>query len=130
MRYKLMLILLIFLFPLSQVMAAGDAGTAVKEKYRQVKGNLEQMFKAKEGVYAKDILEEARRTLVRAQEGIDSKNETAALQALEITSLRLQLAQTVTEERQSTEKTAVTRARADKLEKQLADLLSGKGGEQ
>lgn len=129
MRYKLMLILLIFLFPLSQVLAAGDAGTAVKEKYRQVKSNLEQMFNAKEGIYAKDVLEEARRTLVKAQEGIDSKNEAAAVQALEITSLRLQLAQIVMEERRATEKTAVTRARADKLEKQLADLLSGKGGE-
>lgn len=128
MRTRIILFFFILSLCLSQAAAAADL-SVVTEKYRQVKTSLEQLYKAKEGVYAKDILDEARRTLVKAQESINAKNEKAIWDALKMASLRMDQAKAKTEEREAAEKTAVTRAKADKLEKQLADILAGKGGE-
>ena len=59
---------------------------------------------------------------------------TKEIYQLELTKEQLEqlqkdLAKAKTAEREAAEKTAVTRAKLDKLEQQLADILSGKGGE-
>jgi hypothetical protein len=125
---KVKVVLLFFILSLFAFQAAAADLSVVTEKYRQAKSSLEQLYKAKEGVYARDILDEARRTLVKAQEGIDAKNEKAICDAVKMASLRMEQAKAKTEEREAAEKTAVTRAKADKLEKRLADILAGKGG--
>ena len=126
---KMVCLVLILFFSVSHLQAADGINSTTREKYRQLKVSLEQMFKAKEGIYARDVLEGAQRTLARAQESIDSKKEKATNQALEMVTLQIEQATARTEEKEAAEKTAVTRARVDKLEQKLANLLSGKGEE-
>jgi hypothetical protein len=97
------------------------------DKYRQVKASLEQAYQTKANVYARDVLEEAGRTLTNALEAIEAKKTASAAEALDKAALQIELAAAKTQEREAAEKTAVTRAKADKLSQRLADILSGKG---
>jgi hypothetical protein len=127
MKNKLILILIAVLIPISSLLAAEEIKPATTEKYRQIKANLGQMYQAKAGTYAKDILEKANRTLTKASEEIDAKSEKTALEALDMTLLQMDLAKVKTEELESAQKTAVTRTKVDKLSQRLNDILSGKG---
>jgi hypothetical protein len=127
--HKMICLVMMLFFSVSHLQAADGVNSGTREKYRQLKVSLEQMFKAKEGIYARDVLEGAQRTLARAQESIESKKEKAANQALEMVTLQIEQAKARTEEKDAAEKTAVTRAKVDKLEQKLANLLSGKGEE-
>lgn len=129
MKHTLIGLGFLLLILVSPLRAAENISPATMENYRQAKVNLEQMFKAKVGIYAKDILEGARRNLAKAQEGIAAKNEKTARQALELTVLQMEQAQTKAQEREAAEKTAVTRAKVDKLEQKLNGILTGKGDE-
>ncbi len=100
---------------------------ASMEQYRQVKGSLDQAFQTKAGVYSKDVLEEAGRTLAKALESIEAKNQKAARESLDKALLQIELARAKMQEREAAEKTAVTRARADKLSQRVAEILAGKG---
>ena len=117
-------LMLIFVSPL---WAADVITPATMESYRKAKTDMEQLFQTKAGTYAKDILEGARRSLTKAQEGIEAKNEKASRQALEMAMAQLEQAQAKAEEREAAEKTAVTRAKVEKLDKELNSLLTGKG---
>lgn len=120
----------LLLISVSPLRAAEGISPATMENYRKTKVTLEQLFTAKAGIYAKDILEGARRNLARAQEGIEAKKEKAARQALEMTALQMEQAEAKAQEREAAEKTAVTRAKVDKLEQKLTNILAGKGDEQ
>ena len=126
MKSKLILIVLI-LFTLINSAAAEDMRTSIMDKYRQVKSSLEQAYQSKANIYAKDILEEASRSLSNAMERIDTKDKKTAVEILDKAVLQIELAKVKTEEREAAEKTAVTRARADRLSQRLDDILSGKG---
>ena len=119
----------VLFFSSSQVLLAADIDPSTMEKYRQVKATLEQMSKAKAGIYARDVLDHAQRTIARAQEDMDSKKENAVRQALDMAALQIEQANAKVEEREAAEKTAVTRAKVDKLEQRLANILAGKGEE-
>jgi len=112
-------------FPL----AAPAAGVSPKvmDRYRQAKTAVDDLQQAKAGVYARDVLETARQTLAKAKEAADAGNESAVGTALDMVVLQVELAKARTEEREAAEKTAVTRARLDKLQKRLDDILAGKG---
>ena len=127
MKNKLILILIVVLLPVSFSLAAGEIKPATMEKYRQIKVNLGQMYQSKVGTYAKDILEKANRTLAKASEEIDAKNEKTTIEALDMTNLQIDLAKVKTEELETAQKTAVTRTKVDKLSQRLDDILSGKG---
>lgn len=122
------LILTLF-FSTNLSMAAGDIAPATMDKYRQIKSTLSQIAKAKEGIYARDIVESAQRTLARAQEEIDAKREKSTREALNMAELQIAQAKAKVEEREAAERTAVTRSRVDKLEQRLSAILSGKGDE-
>jgi DNA topoisomerase VI subunit B len=126
MKRKLILIVVVFLALIISA-AAADTKTALMDTYRQVKSSLEQAYQSKANVYAKDVLEDAGRTLAKAMERIDTKDEKTAADILNKAVLQIELAKVKTEEREAAEKTAVTRARADKLSQRLNDILSGKG---
>jgi hypothetical protein len=128
-KYAMLSILLFLFFSASSLPAADGINPATMEKYRQVKTTLEQMFKGKAGIYARDILDGVQRTLARAQEGLDTKTEKATSQALDMALLQIEQAKVRAEEREAAEKTAVTRAKVDKLEQKLANILAGKGEE-
>jgi hypothetical protein len=127
MKKKLIFILIVVLLPISSSLAAEEIKPATMEKYRQIKDNLGQMYQSKVGTYAKDILERANRTLAKASEEIDAKDEKATLEALDMTTLQIDLARAKTEELEAAQKTAVTRTKVDKLSQRLNDILSGKG---
>ena len=120
-------ILLFLSFSASSLWAADGIRPATMEKYRQVKATLEQMGKAKVGIYARDILDGAQRNLARAQEGIDAKSEKMAGRALDMALLQIEQAKSRGEEKEAAEKTAVMRAKVDKLEQRLSNILAGKG---
>lgn len=126
MKNKLILILITLLISVSSL-ASAEIKPATMEKYRQIKANLGQMYQSKIGTYAKNILEQANRTLTKASEEIDAKNEKTTIEALEMTTLQMDLARIKTEELEAAQKTAVTRAKVDKLSQRLNDILSGKG---
>lgn len=127
MKYKLILVLLFVLIPVSSSLAAGEINPATMEKYRQLKANLGQMYQSKAGTYAKDILEKANRTLAKASEEIEAKNEKTTMENLNMAILQIDLAKVKTEELEAAQKTAVTRTKVDKLSQRLNDILSGKG---
>jgi len=126
MKAKLILILIAVLFSVSSS-AAQEIKPETMEKYRQIKADLSQLHQSKVGTYARDILEKANRTLTKAAEEIDAKNEKTTVETLEMTILQIDLAKIKTEELEAAQKTAVTRAKADKLSQRLNDILSGKG---
>lgn len=123
------LVLLVFstLAVAADVNSTATASQASMERYRQVKASLEQAYQTKANVYARDVLEEAGRTLTKALEGLESKKTAAAAEALDKAARQIELAAAKTQEREAVEKTAVTRAKADKLSQRLADILAGKG---
>jgi hypothetical protein len=127
MKKKLILLFVVMFISFTSSLSAQDIKPATMEKYRQVKANLGQMYQSKVGTFAKDILEKANRTLTKASESIDAKNEYLTLQALDMTNLQIELAKVKTEELEAAQTTAVTRTKADKLSQRLADILSGKG---
>jgi hypothetical protein len=138
---RILVFISLILFAFSTAAAAAAAAAEVKpgapaaqaspqapmDKYRQAKASLEQAYQTKANVYAKDVLEEAGRTITKALEAIEGRNEAAARQALDKAALQIELAAAKTRERETAEKTAVTRAKADKLSQRLADILAGKG---
>lgn len=107
--------------------SAGDVSPATMDRYRQTRASLEEMRQAKAGIYARDVLEATQQTLAKAKEAADGGNESAVKTALDKATLQMDLARARTEEREAAEKTAVTRARLDKLQKRLDDILAGKG---
>lgn len=127
MKFRVLLVVLFLLAFTTAGTAAQGAGPASMEQYRQVKGSLDQAFQTKAGVYSKDVLEEAGRTLAKALESIEAKNQKAARESLDKALLQIELARAKMQEREAAEKTAVTRARADKLSQRLAEILAGKG---
>ncbi len=106
---------------------AGSVSPAVMDRYRQVKASIEEMRQTKAGVYAREVLESTQQTLAKAKEAADSGNEGTVKTALDMAVLQMDLAKARTEEREAAEKNAVTRARLDKLQKRLDDILAGKG---
>jgi hypothetical protein len=124
---------LIVFFTLLGILAGPIAATAATvspaamDRYREARASFEEMRQAKAGVYARDVLEAAQQTLAKAREAADSGNEGAMKTALDMAVLQMDLAKARTEEREAAEKTAVTRARLDKLQKRLDDILAGKG---
>ncbi len=127
---RILVIIALVLFVFSTAAIAADvkpSAPASMDRYRQVKASLEQAYQTKANVYARDVLEEAGRTLTKALESIEAKKTKAATEALEKASLQIELAGARSREREAAEKTAVTRAKADKLSQRLADILSGKG---
>lgn len=129
MKSKLILVLVTALFFISSPLVAAEIKSATMDKYRQIKTDLTQIRQSKVGTFAKDILERAARSLDKAAEGIDAKNEKKATQSLEITVLLIDLAKAKTEEMEAAQKTAVTRAKVEKLSQHLDNILSGKGDE-
>jgi len=100
------------------------------DQFLQAKADLAKLNQTKANVYSRDILDEARTSITRAQEQIDAKKEKAALESIEMTQLLMKYGNVKSEEREAAERTAVTRAKVEKLQKHLDDILAGKEGAQ
>jgi hypothetical protein len=110
----------------SAPLAAQGVSQSTVDKLLQAKAALATLNSTKANVYSKDILDEARISITKAQERIDTKKENAALESLETAQILMNYAKVKSEEREAAEKTAVTRAKVEKLQKNLDDILSGK----
>ena len=110
----------------SSTLAAQSVSQSTVDKLLETKASLSTLTKTKANVYAKEILDEARVSITKAQERIDTKKEKAALELLETAQLLMNYAKVKSEEREAAEKTAVSRAEVEKLQKSLDDILSGK----
>jgi hypothetical protein len=107
-------------------LAAQGVSQSTVDKLLQTKAALVTLTQTKANVYSKDILDEARISITKAQERIDTKKENAALESLETAQMLMNYAKVKSEEREAAEKTAVSRAKVEKLQKNLDDILSGK----
>jgi len=105
---------------------AQNVSQSTVDQLLKTKAALATLAQTKANVYSKDILDEARPNITKAQERIDTKKEKAALESLEMAQTLMNYARVKSEEREAAEKTAVTRAKAEKLQKNLEDILSGK----
>ena len=110
----------------SAPLAAQSVSQSTVDKLLQTKAALTTLTQTKANVYSKDILDEARISITKAQERIDTKKENAALESLETAQMLMNYAKVKSEEREAAEKTAVTRVKVEKLQKNLDDILSGK----
>ncbi len=105
---------------------AQNVSQSTLDQFLQTKAAYTALTQTKASVYSRDVLDEARTSITMAQERIDTKKEKSALESIETAQLLMQYAKVKSEEREAAEKTAVTRARVEKLQKNLDDLLSGK----
>lgn len=110
---------------ITPVFAQGVSQSTV-DQLLKTKAAVATLTQTKANIYSKDILDEARSNITKAQERIDTKKEKAALESLEMAQTLMNYARVKAEEREAAEKTAVTRAKAEKLQKNLDDILSGK----
>ncbi|MCL4456507.1 MAG: DUF4398 domain-containing protein [Nitrospirae bacterium] len=129
MRMKILLIMIFLFAYVPRAAAADNVSPAVIELYQQTRNEVESLSQTKVGTYAKDVLDEARKSLFKAQEGLAAKNEKGVKEAVEKVQIEMVLAKVKAEEREATEKTGMTRAKVKMLEQKLADLLGGKGGQ-
>jgi mannitol-1-phosphate/altronate dehydrogenase len=108
--------------------AAGEGVTkATIDSYRQTKEAVEKLTDTKAGKYARDIIENTKASVFKAQQAIESGDEKAAKQAIEMANLQITLAGATADEREATDKTAVSRTELKQLEQRLENILAGKG---
>ncbi len=127
MKSKIVTLLFFLLFSPLIIVAAEGVTPATMEKYRQIKDEVEKLPQTKANRYAKDMIETAKKSVVRAQEGLKAGDEKMTKEAVEMAQVQIALTEVLSEERESAEKTAATKAELEKLEQRLASILAGKG---
>ncbi len=127
MKSKIVTLLFFLLFSPLIIVAAEGVTPATMEKYRQTKDEVEKLPQTKANRYAKDMIETAKKSVVRAQEGLKAGDEKMTKEAVEMAQVQIALTEVLSEERESAEKTAATKAELEKLEQRLASILAGKG---
>lgn len=127
MKSKIVTLLFFLLFSPLTIVAAEGVTPATMEKYRQTKDEVEKLPQTKANRYAKDMIEAAKKSVVRAQEGLKAGDEKMTKEAVEMAQVQIALTEVLSEERESAEKTAATKAELEKLEQRLASILAGKG---
>jgi DNA repair ATPase RecN len=127
MKSKIVTLLFFLLFSPLIIVAAGGVTPATMEKYRQTKDEVEKLPQTKANRYAKDMIEAAKKSVVRAQEGLKAGDEKMTKEAVEMAQAQIALTEVLSEERESAEKTTATKAELEKLEQRLASILAGKG---
>ncbi len=108
--------------------AAGEGVTkATIDEYRQTKEAVEKLTDTKAGKYAREIIESTKSNVFKAQQAIEAGDEKTAKQAIEMANLQITLANATADEREATDKTAVSRTELKQLEQRLESILAGKG---
>lgn len=114
------------------IWAADEAGSGVKPEtikyYQDIKADVAKLNEsAVVKKYSPELIEKANAAIESAQNGLKALSDQETRQSSEIASLLVKLAQTVTAERQATDKTVATRNELTQLEQRLTDILAGKG---
>jgi hypothetical protein len=119
---------LVVMLMIASPAAAGEGVTkATIDEYRQTKETVEKMTDTKAGKYAREIIESTKTNVFKAQQAIEAGDEKTARQAIEMANLQITLANATADEREATDKTAVSRTELKQLEQRLESILAGKG---
>jgi hypothetical protein len=121
------LCLIVFSVFTASAMAGEGVTKATIDEYRQTKESVEKLTDTKAGKYARDVIESTKTSVFKAQQAIEAGNEKAAKQAIEMANLQMTLAMATADEREATDKTAVSRTELKQLEQRLEGILAGKG---
>jgi phage shock protein A len=119
--------LIVFSVFTASAMAGEGVTKATIDEYRQTKESVEKLTDTKAGKYARDVIESTKTNVFKAQQAIEAGDEKAAKQAIEMANLQITLAGATADEREATDKTAVSRTELKQLEQRLEGILSGKG---
>lgn len=121
-------LLAIFILSIALPLISGEGVTpATMESYKKVKELVERLPQTKAAKYAKEIIEAANKSIAVAQEGLKTGDERLTKQAVELANVQVMLANVVSDERESAEKTEAVRKELKAEETRLANILAGKG---
>lgn len=128
-RCRFIFVLLIgFFYLIALPLVAGEGvSPATMENYKKVKELVEKLPQTKAARYAKEVVEQAEKGISQAQEGLKIGDDTMTKQAVELTKVLITLADVLSDERESREKTESVRKELKKEEERLANILAGKG---
>ncbi len=127
-RYISALFAIFFILSFSFPLLGGEGVTpATMENYKKVKELVEKLPQTKAVKYAKEIIESANKSIAKAQEGLKAGDERITKQAVELAGVQVTLANVLSDERESAERTEAVRKELTREEARLANILEGKG---
>ena len=111
------------------VFGAEESGVqpSTMEKYQKVRSQVDNLSAAKALKYAPEIIEQAKKSIASAQDGLKAGNDKVTREFSEMASLQATLATVKADEREAAAKAEAARKNLDDLNKRLAIFLSGKG---
>ena len=112
------------------VSAADESGTiqpATTEKYQKVRKQVDELENLPAGKRAPEVVEQAKKSIATAQEGLKSGNDRMTREYSEMAALQVILAAALTEERDASASAENSRKQLTLYENRLAIILSGKG---
>jgi hypothetical protein len=110
--------------------AADESGTvqpSTTEKYQKVREQVEALVNLPAGKGAPEVVEQARKSIATAQEGLKNGSDKMTREYTEMAALQVVLAVALTEERDAATATENARKLLVSNENRLATILSGKG---
>ena len=115
----------------ASIVCAADESRAVQpattEKYQKVRKQVEELSSQSAGKRAPEVVEQARQSIAKAQEGLKTGSDKMTREYSEMAALQVVLAGVLTEERDATAETDSARKQLASHESRLANILSGKG---
>lgn len=112
------------------VSAADESGTiqpATTEKYQKVRKQVDELANLPAGKRAPEVVEQAKKSITTAQEGLKNGNDRMTREYSEMAALQVILAVALTEERDASASAENSRKQLTLYENRLAIILSGKG---
>lgn len=101
--------------------------SATTEKYQKVRKQVDDLSGQPAGKRAPEVVDQARQSIAKAQEGLKSGNDKMTREYSEMAALQVVLAGVLAEERDATTETDSARKLLASHEARLATILSGKG---
>lgn len=126
----IILVVIVHCFCASFACAVDESGSvqpATTEKYQKVRSQVDALAGLPAGKLAPEVIEQARKSIATAQEGLKSGSDKMTREFTEMAALQVALAGALTEERGAVAATENARKLLASHETRLADILSGKG---
>ncbi|MEI6209069.1 MAG: hypothetical protein WCP20_20010 [Desulfuromonadales bacterium] len=130
-KIRHVLFVMMFQFVCAGAVCAIDESGAVQpattEKYQKVREQIEALAQTPAGKRAPEVVEQARKSIAAAQDGLKSGNDRITREYTEMAALQILLAGALAEERDAAAATDSARKLLTSHENRLATILSGKG---
>ncbi|MDD5285901.1 MAG: DUF4398 domain-containing protein [Desulfuromonadaceae bacterium] len=128
--WKVLLVMLFHCICAATLFASDESGAvqpATTEKYQKVRLQVETLAKMPAGKSAPEVVEQARKSIATAQEGLKRGNDKITRDYAEMAALQVILANALAEERDAATAAESARKMLSAHESRLAAILSGKG---